>query len=232
VSESGNYSRYDLDNDSKISVKAWVGDKLSREFEIGKVASSFRHTFVKLAGDDRVYHARGNFRDQFDQTVDALRDKTVLSFDSTSIGRIQITKGKDTTALVLTEGAAEKPDEQASAEKVWLTADGKQADEEQIKHLLRILSGLQCETFVDDQEKQDFADPIYTIHCTGAEDHNLSVFAKREKEAKSYPAVSSDSGYPFLLPVWQVDSLMKESEEILNKLEEAEVKPDRGKTTP
>lgn len=229
VSESGNYNRYDLDDDSKITVKAWVGGKLSREFDIGKVASSYRHTFVKLAGDDRVYHARGNFRSQFDQTVDALRDKTVLSFDSNAISEIRMTKGKDTTALVLTEKAAKAPDNQANVEKVWLTADGKQADEEQLKNLLRTLSNLQCEKYIDDQKKQDLADPIYTIHCKGTEDHSLSVFAKREEKAKSYPAVSSGSDYPFLLPVWQVEHLMKEPEEILTKLKEGGTRPETGK---
>ena len=231
VSESGNYSRYGLDDDSKIGVKAWAGGKLSREFEIGKVASSFRHTFVKLPGDKRVYHARGNFRNQFDQTVDALREKTVLSFDSTAIREIRITKGKDTTALVLTEIAEEKPDNQAGVERVWLTADGRRGDEGQLKELLRILSSVQCETFIDGQKKEDFADPIYTIHCIGTEDHTLSVFAKKEKEAKSYPAVSTDSDYPFLLPAWQVDSLMKKAEEILKNLQEGETRPDREKTT-
>ncbi|NIS75020.1 MAG: DUF4340 domain-containing protein, partial [Deltaproteobacteria bacterium] len=58
VSESKTYSRYHLGNDKKISVRAWAGNKLRREFEVGKAAPSLRHTFVKIAGDDRVYHAR------------------------------------------------------------------------------------------------------------------------------------------------------------------------------
>ena len=69
VSESGDYQRYDLGDDKKITVKAWDGEKLLRNFEVGKAASSFRHTFVKLAEDNRVYHARNNFRNTFDKTV-------------------------------------------------------------------------------------------------------------------------------------------------------------------
>ena len=58
VSESKSYNCYNLDNDNKITVKAFGKDKLKLEFDIGKAASSFRHTFVKIAGDERVFHAR------------------------------------------------------------------------------------------------------------------------------------------------------------------------------
>ena len=57
VSESKNYNLYDLSGDAKINVKAWQGDSLKRDIDVGKTASSFRHTFVKTAGDDRVFHA-------------------------------------------------------------------------------------------------------------------------------------------------------------------------------
>ncbi|MBW2251827.1 MAG: DUF4340 domain-containing protein [Deltaproteobacteria bacterium] len=77
VSESKSYNRYNLDDDNKITVKAFDKDKLKLEFDIGKAASSFRHTFVKIAGDERVFHARGSFMGKFDKTVDDLRDKTL-----------------------------------------------------------------------------------------------------------------------------------------------------------
>ena len=36
VSESKDYKRYQLEEDNKLIVKAWSGDTLRREFEIGK----------------------------------------------------------------------------------------------------------------------------------------------------------------------------------------------------
>jgi len=45
VSESENYSRYDLGDDKKINVNAWAKDTLIRSFDIGKAAS----TDMKLA---------------------------------------------------------------------------------------------------------------------------------------------------------------------------------------
>jgi hypothetical protein len=232
VSESRNYSRYSLDDENKITVKAWTADKLTREFEVGKVATSYRHTFIKLAGDDRVYHANGDFRSQFDQTVDRLRDKTVLSFDPSKIQEIQITKGAEVITLGRTEVPAEMgtgPESDAEAprspevETVWQTSDGKKGDKTQLEKLMTILSDLKCETYIDDLRKEDLAEPMYTLRLKGAQDYTLSIFAKMEKDAKHYPAVSSENDYPFLLPEWQVNSLMKKPEEL-------QVKPEKRKS--
>jgi len=235
VSESKNYSRYDLDDKNKIAVRAWTGGRLTREFDVGNVAKSYQHTFVRLAGDDRVYHAKGNFRSQFDQTADTLRDKTVLSFDQSEIQEIQITKGKDVLTLARTEVSAEtseaqegdvQPRPSSEVETVWQSANGRKGDETELKRLLNILSTLQCETYIEDLKKEDLTSPIYTLQLKGAQDYALSIFAKREKDAKDYPAVSSENDYAFLLPEWQVDNLMKKPDEILKKSENSEPKTD------
>jgi len=57
VSESKSDQRYDLTPEKRIQVKAWAGKDLKREFDVGKTADTFRHTFVKVTGDDRVFHA-------------------------------------------------------------------------------------------------------------------------------------------------------------------------------
>lgn len=217
VSESKNYSLYDLDDDHKITVKAWAGEALRREFNVGKTASSYQHTFLKLSGDDRVYHARGNFRSNFDQTVESLRDKTVLSFNRSEIQEIQIAKGKEVIAFNRTQvpgkvstGKEDDADSQPEAESktVWQTADGKEGDETKLNRLLNTLSNLRCEKYIDNQKKEDFTDPVYTFQLKGAQEYDLSIFAKKDKSSKSYPAVSSENDYPFLLPEWQTKSLM------------------------
>jgi len=112
VSETRSYERYGLGKDERIGVKAWSGEKLKREFDVGKAASSFQHTFVRVAGDDRVFHARENLKSRFDQTTDALRDKTVLKFDPSEVESIELSDGKKTLSLVrkriqIEAGAAE-----------------------------------------------------------------------------------------------------------------------------
>jgi hypothetical protein len=225
VSESKDYSRYDLDDDRKITVKAWTGNTLKREFEVGKTALSYRHTFVKLADDGRVYHARGNFRDKFDQTVESIRDKTVLSFDQDDIQVIHISRGGEVaefTRVPAKAGAGKGPDAgiappSTKAETLWRTADGREGDKSKLDGLLVTLSNLRCERYIDDRKKEDFTSPVWSIKFKGAEECTLSIFAKTGKDDKCYPAVSSGSDYPFLLPDWQADNVMKGPQEMLKE---------------
>ena len=226
VSESKDYERYNLDKDNKVMVKVWSGDTLSREFEIGKAATTFQHTFVKLGNDDRVYQARGNFRSKFDLNVDNLRNKIVLAFDPKDIQEMRISKGEKSivfgrqqTAHEIT-GSEEKKAQSsqgATEEATWQSDDGKRGDESQLNRILTTLSQLRCEKYLDDRKKEDLADPIYVIELKGIKDYSLSVFAKIDGTSNDYPAASSDNDYPFLLPSWQAEDLMKNPEEFLEK---------------
>jgi hypothetical protein len=227
VSESKEYNRYDLSNDKKITVRAWAGgDTLRREFEVGKAAPSFRHTFIKLAGDDRVYQARKNFRSKFDQTVENLWDRTVLSFDRTEIQEVEITKGgqsilfgrKQTPVEVTTrEKADEESHPPAKPEIVWESADGEKGDESKLDSLLTTLSNLRCEKYIENRKKDGFTNPLYTMRLKGTQDLTLEIFVKTDKAAKNYPATSSQSDFPFFLADQQADNIMRDPEEMLEK---------------
>jgi Domain of unknown function (DUF4340) len=233
VSEAKDYARYDLAKDKKIRVRAWTPKGLKRDLEVGKTAPTYHHTFIKIAGDSRVYHARGNFRDAFDQTVDSLRDKTVLTFDSEKIREVSIFR--DQTSLVLnrkevSEKTKANPGMAADAspkiESIWEDAAGRTANRKELSDLLGTLSHLQCEKYLDGKKK-DLQTPILTIFLKGEKDYRLALFAKKEKKASAYPAVSSESGYPFLLPDWRLEKIMKDPKVLLSPPKE-EKKP--GKT--
>jgi hypothetical protein len=226
ISESKSYERYDLHKEKRIGLKAWAGDELKREFDVGKVAPSFSHTFVKLAGDERVYHARENFRGRFDKTVEDLRDKAVLRFGQEEIQKLDITKGKNSIALirksppveVSTSQEGEARDKKPSrVESMWQTPEGKEADESKLRTLLATLSSLNCSGYLEGRKKGDFTDPVYTIQLQGAKAYALSIFEKTEKEDKTWPAVSSDNAYPFLLPDFQANRIMIPPEQLLRK---------------
>jgi len=227
VSESKNYNRYDLSSDKKITVSAWAeGDRLRREFEVGKTAPSFRHTFIKLAGDDRVYQARKNFRSTFDQTVENLWDRTVLSFDRTEIQEVEITKGgqsivfgrKQIPVEVTTrEKVGEESHPSTKPEIVWESADGEKGDESKLNSLLTTLSNLRCDRYIENRKRDDFTNPLYTMRLKGMQEYTLAIFAKTDKATKSRPAVSSQSDFPFLLADQQADKIMRDPEEMLEK---------------
>jgi hypothetical protein len=226
VSESGDYTRYQLDDQHKITVRAWSGDTLARGFEVGKPAPSYRHTFVRLKGDNRVYHARENFRDTFARGVSDLRDKQVLAFDKTDIQEIHLTKnGRSLVcARSVSSGTADfSPTAQDKAspkeELIWESAEGDRCDEATLNRLLTMLSNLRCESYLEDKEKEDLTDPIYRIELKGTRDYHLSVFSKTDSDGKGFPATTSENNYPFLLPEGRAKSIMKSPGEMLEQPE-------------
>lgn len=225
VSESRDYSRYQLDDEHKITVRAYIGERLMREFDVGKVAPSYRHTFVRLKGNELVYHAQENFRNAFDLGVDDLRDKQVLAFDKEEIQEIRLIKNGQSlvcSRLATSAGADQGPTAKSSPpreEVIWQSTEGERCDEEKLNRLLTTLSNLHCERYIDTKEKEDLIDPIYRIELKGAQDYALSIFAEAEGDEKGYPAISSENDYPFLLPEGRAKSIMKSPEEMLERPE-------------
>ena len=226
VSESKNYTRYDLNDEKKITVRAWAGDTLRREFEVGKATASRKHTFVKLAGDHRVYQAQGNLRPLFDLTVDRLRDKRVLSFERTEIQEIHIAKGQKSVIFsrkqvpIKVSAGQEAGDESPPSPKsktIWQSADGREADELRLNRLLATLSNLRCQKYIDGRKKEEFTKPVYTLKMKGAREYSLSIFAKTDKDAKNNPAISSENDYPFILPAWLVNKIMVNPSEVFKE---------------
>jgi len=226
VSESEDYVRYDLHAGGKITVKAWQEDSLMRNFDIGKAASSFRHTFVKLNDDSRVFHARDDFRGKFDLTEDNLRDKSVLSFKVTDIQEIQIAKDQTSLKLARTQIPVElAKSEQENSENPaaaavrpgWQSPDGKLGDALSLNRLLTTLAKLSCDAYINGRNKDAFSDPIYTVKLKGIQDYQLDIFAKLQTEDKNYPAVSSANDYPFFLSESKVQQILKDPSEFLKK---------------
>ena len=79
-----------------------------------------------------------------------------------------------------------------------------------------MLSKLECEKYLEGT-KQDLKDPIFEISLKGNRVYHLSIFKKKEKETKEFPAVSSENSYPFLLSTRQADKIIKDPETFLVK---------------
>jgi hypothetical protein len=221
VAESKNYALYELDEGNRIRVRAWQGERLGRELEIGKVAPSFRHTFVRIAGDERVYHAQDNFRFHFTGGPEDLRNKSVLAFQRADITEVAITAAEETAVFRRqagaakegaaggnTAGAAERPES-------WARSDGRPADGVRLRQLIGELSDLQCERFLPEPDRSGLGRPIYALALRGPAEHTLSIFAP-SAEDKSHPAISSQSEQPFLLAEDQAQRLMVDPQTLLS----------------
>jgi hypothetical protein len=231
ISESKNYQRYDLDAKDGIHLKCWAKDNLTFELFIGKAAESFNHTFVKLPDNQAIYHAKGNFRNTFDMKMGDFREKTVLAFDKEIIGVLDIQAGdsaetftKEETPAIEETNEADKADAPAADEEPkWMGAGGEEGDAGKIKSLVSTLSNLKCEKFMQGKTKDDLIDPVYTITLKGAKDYTLSLYAEiKEDDDSFYPAVSSENDYPFLLPQWRSENIMKKPADLMKKSDQAE----------
>jgi hypothetical protein len=229
VSTTKSYDRYELDDKNRIGVKAWQGETLRRDFHIGKIVKGFRHTIIKFSDDEGIYHAQGNLRDKFDVTVDNLRDKKVLHFKPADIRELMITKGDKALTFARTEEPVESsPSENSSSENaaplpkkvkiVWQTAEGDKVDESRLNRLLSTLSNLSCEKYIDDRKKEEFKKPIYAIVLKGLRDYSLSVFDGTDTDNENYPAVSTESDYPFELSKWKAEEFMNVTNDIVEHL--------------
>ncbi|GMT41772.1 MAG: hypothetical protein IEMM0002_0183 [bacterium] len=219
VSESKNYIRYGLIDEEKINIKIFKGDALIMEFEVGKQAGTSRHTFIRPAGDHRVYHARGNLKSIYDHTTESLRDRSVLAFDKNEISKIEIAEGNKKISLTLKKEIDAENQSPEITKKVWVSGSGKKPDEKQISILLGALSKLRCVKFINDRKKKDFVNnPIYEIRLTGNEEYVLSIFTKTGEETGVYPAVSSGSDYPFELSEGQTNNIIVKPEQIFREL--------------
>jgi hypothetical protein len=236
VSESGNYERYGLDDANSIKVQIYGDDPsdspLQREFSIGRVAPTQQHTFVLLAKDPNVYHARGNLNATFNQTIDTLRDKTVLAFEKETVLSVQIQKGEQALVLTKTEVAQEvKKEEPPTAEDQaapapstktqWQSADGNLAEPSSVNALLSSISGLKCAGYMADDAKATLTDAAWTLTLkSDSKRWTFSVFAPKEADADQFPGLSSTNDFAFLLPKYRVQAIEEQIEKLLNPKKE------------
>ena len=224
VSETGNYERYDLIPDKRTTVKVFNDQELEREFSIGKTAPTFQHTFVMLAGDDKVYHARGNLTNTFNQTIESLRDKKVLSFEKDHILAIEVRKGdqplviskKEIIATPQDEPKGEKPPSPQPTKTKWEDEWGQVVDGPAVDSLLNNMSGLTCDAYMADDAKAGLKDAAWTLTFkSGQGDFSVSVFEKDTQTPPKYKAASSGSRYAFLLNENRVTNFEKNIDKLL-----------------
>ena len=221
VSESGDYLRYDLTDDKRITVKV-LGEKGPLfSFAVGKRATTFKHTFVTIEGDRRVFLAQGNFRNDFEQSPQDLRDRNVLPFARDTITSFEIKEGgkvlhlnKKPVQHTEVEQKKKPGDSRETKADIWMDGTGREIPEAAMNALFSQLSGLQCESYLEGKKKEDFKDPVLSIALRGEKDGTLAIFMKGDQKDADNPAISSENDYPFVLPKFKVELIRKALKEI------------------
>lgn len=215
ASQAGNDALYDLDEAHRVRVTAREGKEVLRQVDIGKPAPTHQHTFVKLPGDPRIFHAYGSFRSRFEKDVDALRDKQVMKIDD-QINELILAEGDRSLHLIRSVPAAAEGqggEETTEAEPVWRTSDGKAVKQKEVEGLVRTLSNLRCDGFVEGKGKEDYRSPVFTVDLKGARDYAFSLY---EEPDEKFVATTSESDYPFHIPAWRVKRLRLDLDDLLD----------------
>lgn len=232
ISDSKEYERYELDPSHRVRIQAWDDDKVVREFDVGKAGPGHRHTFVKIAGDHRVYHARNSFRSKFEGSFDTFRDRSVLSFEADQVKQVSIVKGDQQAVYSRIMDSEETGKESTGADTdtpatppdVWQDQAGKIVNTKMLTRLIKGMSALKCKSYIYDIQKSDLGQPVATVTFVDTETHHLEIFASRDDDQSQFPATSSYTNYLFFLPDWsafqilnaisdiEADKLKKQSE--------------------
>ena len=216
ISEKGNYQLYELTPEKKIKVKLYHTDQLMRELQIGKSSTSLKQTYVMLKDDPKVYQALGNLKSNFFSTVAELRDKKVFEVSEKTLAgfdEIVLQRQKDGEIRVLrmtkvkseTDAEAVKTDRPVA---LWRQENGAPVGADAVSELLKNLSDLRCESFIENGQLEEFEKAVYRVMLKGAgEEFSLALLAP---ENDKYPALSSQSPDSFWLSSGRAEQIVKD----------------------
>ncbi|MFH0974316.1 MAG: DUF4340 domain-containing protein [Spirochaetota bacterium] len=211
ISKGPYYTKYDLMPEQAVKVVVKNKGKTERDILIGKTSSTNRNTYVKFAGDEKVYLASGNLPDDFNKDVEELRDKQiykvgkdeVLSFELLYNGRLSFEKKTEEVDEKDNMHAKEKDKDKSKEKKKiktekWICKEfpGIEMDKNKVDSFVNSISSVRADSFTD-INKKDLSGVICQIKTkVYGKEIELKV---HKKDKDNYLCTSSESPYVFIL---------------------------------
>ena len=120
------------------------------------------------------------------------------------------------------EEAETKTEEQAGEQEAWISADGRAGIKTELDAILSDLSDLRCDDFLEGESPDQSMEPIFSVTVKGTKDYTLRIFTKQEDDNGNYPALSSESPYPFLLSTYRAERIIKKDKDLFPEEEKVE----------
>ena len=148
-----------------------------------------------------------------------MRDMLVFSMTPSEIIHIEIEYKGRKTVLDKSEVPQEETKKEPAAEEktrlfTWHDDKGKPVDKADVDTLLAGLAKVYCGEYLDDALKTELKTPDMVIIMKGPEVYTLSIFTKTGDKV---PALSSQSGSPFVMPDYKLEEMGKSLNKILEK---------------
>ncbi|UCD16270.1 MAG: DUF4340 domain-containing protein [Candidatus Zixiibacteriota bacterium] len=171
-------TEFQVDDASGILVNFYGDQKLLNAVIIGKPASDYAHTYIRLRGENGVYSASGMVTYTFSRQRTQWLDKTIFPFDTSRIAAIDFIY----------------PDKEfriERADSIWLVSksphqDKIQADSAKARVVINLSGGLRANDFVNatDSGKVDFSNIAFTLKATLTDGTSQSLaFARVAEDA-------------------------------------------------
>lgn len=104
ISENpSNQIKFQVDTLTGSTVELYSGDRLLVGIIVGKMSNDFGHTYVRRAGSDDVYLAKGMLTHQFTRTPDDWRDHSVITVPENDVVSVELKSGAEHFRIVLSD---------------------------------------------------------------------------------------------------------------------------------
>lgn len=214
------YSRFELEKDKAMEIKLY-GDKskVMADFYIGKRGPTYSSTYFRKEGDKRICLAYENLVTVFDRTNDTWRDKSILSFLATDCVGLKIQDGSTVVSL-----------EKDTKENQWNILEDqakKTAASWAVDGICQTLSKLRTQGFptISPQEAGlEKPSKTITVNLLGGKSYTLSV-GLPSKAKDNFYVKRNDQPNIFELSSWQLSSLLKKKDDLVEKGEGGQPEP-------
>ncbi len=193
ISTSGNPELYELGDEQKILVQAWIGNEVVRKIYVGKVSSTQIYTYIMLEGDDNIYSIRGNLPSRISDK-NSMRDKRFIKLNRESVLRMSLESNELDTRFLF------KDKEDIWGSKIYET------DDAEIKSVVNMLDPLRCKSYLYEIPE---GKPEWTVKFLTEAEGEIALEIWPEKDDGTYPARCSQNGYFVNMTPYSVEKILK-----------------------
>jgi len=169
------YPDFEVDDAKAIQLSIFTtGDKPETKLYIGKADSTYQSSFVRYNQDKPVYRASTNVKSLVGFSFRDYRTKQPWSFDPMLATSVEVLDPKGVKTLTFTKKG-----------EFWQTPDGKNANQNSLKEMLKKFSEIQVADFIDnpdDKVTQISTAPVAIRVKTPAGDYALKIGGKESSD--------------------------------------------------
>ena len=200
------HGRMEIDSAQGIFMRFENEGETLASVVFGKRGRAYNSRYVRLEGDDVVYQFTGQLAGAVDRAESDWRDKSILSIEPDSVGRVGARRSEG--AYTLNRG-----------EDGWLIGRGETTDSAAVHRMLNQYNALQASGFASaaQVDSADFTRPDRTVTLFDLDGNNIASLAFDSTSAAYWLKVDADSVIYRILQ-WKanqmipVDSTLRASE--------------------